>query len=101
MGGPEKVKCPKIIFFNSPTDKLSNDDPHDYGTLKYKIPAFKGYKGSIRAPVGDQNGPKCPKLFFFNSRTDKLSNDAPHAYSRSKNKIRVFWGRGPYLGASI
>ena len=54
----------KLLKFNSPNDKLSNDTPHEYGTLKYKIPVFKGYKGPIRAPVGDQKGSNAQKLYF-------------------------------------
>ena len=43
MGGNDQ----KLVQSNSPTDKLSNDTPYDYGTLKYKIPVFKGYKGPL------------------------------------------------------
>jgi hypothetical protein len=40
------ISCKSPSF--SPNDELSNDTPYDYGTLKYKIPVFKGYKGPYR-----------------------------------------------------
>ena len=54
MGGNDQ----KLVQSNSPNDELSNDTPHDYGTLKYKIPVFKGYKGPYRGP----KWAKCPKI---------------------------------------
>ena len=36
-----------MVALNSPNDKLSNDTPHDYGTLKYKIAVLRGFKGVL------------------------------------------------------
>jgi len=36
----EGSNAQKLVKFKSPNDKLSNDTPHDYGTLKYKITVF-------------------------------------------------------------
>jgi hypothetical protein len=33
------------LYTAMPNDKLSNDTPHDYGTLKYKITVLRGFKG--------------------------------------------------------
>ena len=86
----EGSNAQKLVQFNSPNSKLSNDTPHAYGTCKYKLPVFNGYKGSIRAPIGDQKDPNAQKLIQFNSPTCKLSNDTQHAYGTLKNKNPVF-----------
>ena len=41
------LKYKITVMFNSPNDKLSNDTPHDYGTLKYKITVLRGFKGVL------------------------------------------------------
>jgi hypothetical protein len=77
-----------MVPFNSPNDKRSNDTPHDYGTLKYKITVLRGFKGVL----GDQEGSNAQNMVALNSPNDKLSNDTPHDYGTLKYKITVLRG---------
>ena len=57
LGDQAGSNAQNMVALNSPNDKLSNDTPHDYGTLKYKIAVLRGFKGVLGWP----GGLKCPK----------------------------------------
>ena len=51
-----------MVASNAHTDKLSNDTPHDYGTLKYKITVLRGFRGLIRGFRGTRRA-KMPEIW--------------------------------------
>jgi hypothetical protein len=77
----------KLVKFKSPNDKLSNDTPHDYGTLKYKIPVFKGYKGSIRGQYHHFRGFKVQNNVFIKIKQIKRKLKNSSCHSNSNNHV--------------
>ena len=53
-----------MVPFNSPNDKLSNDTPHDYGTLKYKSAVLRGFKGVVKGFYGTKRA-QMTKIWFY------------------------------------